>query len=354
VLPFGAQDLRGSILTAQKILGAGDKPFILGEATVEVGLSIGVAQFPEHGRDAETLMRRADVAMYVAKRARSGYAVYSSEQDEHGAGRLAMIGELREAVRARQLVLHYQPKVSFQSERTVGVEALVRWQHPTKGLLGPDQFLPMAEQTDLMTSLARFVIVQALEQCRAWRGQGLGLNVAINLSPANLQEAGLPDMVHELLTGAGLPPSALTVEITENAIMIAQADRSVRRLREMGVGISIDDFGTGYSSLSYLKTLPVSEIKIDKSFVRDMAVDAEDAAIVQPTIDLGHNLRIEVVAEGVEDETTWKILGKLGCDHAQGWYISPPLPAAELEEWLRTSRWGAVKSVPASSGMSLL
>jgi diguanylate cyclase (GGDEF)-like protein/PAS domain S-box-containing protein len=347
VLPFGVQDLQGSVLAAQKILGTRDLPFTLGEASVEVGLSIGIAQYPEHGRDAETLMRRADVAMYVAKRTKSGHAVYSPDQDEHSKGRLALMGELRQAIRSRQLVLHYQPKVDFRSGHTAGVEALIRWQHPTKGLLPPDQFIPLAEQTDLMTLLARYVMNEALQQVETWRRMGLDLTMAVNLSAANLHEVTLPEMAQELLQNCGLPPSVLTVEITESAIMGAQADRTVRRLREMGVGISIDDFGTGYSSLSYLKTLPVSEIKIDRSFVKDMAVDRDDAAIVQPTIDLGHNLRIKVVAEGVEDETTWKMLSLLGCDFAQGWFISKALPAEDLEAWLRTSKWGIAESIPA-------
>ncbi|MFN2465479.1 MAG: EAL domain-containing protein, partial [Candidatus Dormibacteria bacterium] len=323
------------------------KPFSLGEATVDVGLSIGIAQYPEHGRDADTLMRRADVAMYVAKRTKSGHAVYSAEQDEHSAGRLALMGELRQAIRAHQLVLHYQPKVEFRTGRTTGVEALIRWQHPSKGLLAPDQFIPLAEQTDLMTMLARYVMSESLQQVEAWRRVGIELNVAVNLSAANMHESTLPQMIQELLQSYALPPSCLTVEITESAIMISKADRTVRKLREMGIGISIDDFGTGYSSLSYLKTLPVSEIKMDRSFVKDMAVDTDDAAIVQPTIDLGHNLRIKVVAEGVEDQTTWKMLQLLGCDYGQGWFISKALPAGELEEWLRTSRWGIAESVPA-------
>lgn len=346
VLPFGVQDVQGSVLAAQKILGARDLPFTLGEATVEVGLSIGVAQYPEHGRDAETLMRRADVAMYVAKRTKSGHAVYSPDQDEHSAGRLALMGELRQALRSRQLVLHYQPKVDFRTGHTTGVEALVRWDHPTKGLLPPNQFIPLAEQTDLMTLLARYVMSEALQQLETWRREGLDLTIAVNLSAANLHEATIPEMAQELLQNSALPPSVLTVEITESAIMGAQADRTVRRLREMGVGISIDDFGTGYSSFSYLKTLPVTEIKIDRTFVRDMAVDPDDAAIVQPTIDLGHNLRLKVVAEGVEDEATWKMLSLLGCDYAQGWFISKALPADELKAWLRTSKWGIAESVP--------
>ena len=272
------------------MLSALDLPFNLGEAKVDVGLSIGIAQFPEHGRDAETMLRHADVAMYVAKRNKFGYVVYSPDQDEHSAARLALMGEMRQAIRERQLVLHYQPKVDLRLGTVYGVEALVRWNHPEHGHLSPDQFVPLAEQTDLMSSLARWVMDESLAQVEEWRKSGLELTISVNLSAANLHEANLPEDIAELLARHSLPASSLTVEITESAIMAAKADKTVRRLSEMGVGVSIDDFGTGYSSLSYLKTLPVDEIKIDRSFVRDMAIDSDDAAIVQPTIDLGHNL----------------------------------------------------------------
>jgi EAL domain-containing protein (putative c-di-GMP-specific phosphodiesterase class I) len=278
--------------------------------------------------------------MYVAKRNKFGYAVYSPEQDEHSAARLAMMGEMRQAIRGRELALHYQPKVDLRRGIVFGVEALVRWNHPERGHLSPDQFVPLAEQTDLMSSLARWVMEESLSQLEEWRASGLDLNVAVNLSAGNLHESSLPDDIADLLVKHSLPASCLMVEITESAIMAAQADKTVRRLSEMGVGVSIDDFGTGYSSLSYLKSLPVDEIKIDRSFVRDMAIDSDDAAIVQPTIDLGHNLHIKVVAEGVEDDATCKMLRMLGCDYAQGYFISPPLPAKELREWLRTSSWG--------------
>ncbi|HXA43754.1 MAG TPA: EAL domain-containing protein [Candidatus Solibacter sp.] len=339
VLPGGGALLDGTVRTTGKILAAMDMPFNLGEAKVDVGLSIGIAQFPEHGNDAETLLRRADVAMYVAKRNKFGYAIYSPEQDEHSATRLAIMGEMRQAIRQRQLALHYQPKIELRTGRIYGVEALVRWNHPERGHLSPDQFVPLAEQSDLMTALARWVMEESLDQLQKWRAMGLDLKMAINLSAGNLHEVSLPDDITELLAHRGLPADCLMVEITESAIMAAQADKTVRRLSEMGVGVSIDDFGTGYSSLSYLKTLPVDEIKIDRSFVRDMAIDSDDAAIVQPTIDLGHNLHIFVVAEGVEDDATLKMLRMLGCDYAQGYFISPPLPPAELEEWLRTSPW---------------
>jgi diguanylate cyclase (GGDEF)-like protein/PAS domain S-box-containing protein len=340
VLPGGGAALEGTVLTAAKVLSALDLPFDLGEAKVEVGLSIGIAQFPDHGRDAKTLLRRADAAMYVAKRNRIGYAVHSPEQDEHTAARLALMGEMRQAIRGRQLALDYQPKVDLYSGTVVGVEALVRWNHPERGRLSPDQFVPLAEQTDLTSALARWVMEESLTQVEEWRKRELELTMAVNLSAANLHEASLPKDIAELLAKHSLPASCLTVEITESAIMATQADKTVRRLSEMGVGVSIDDFGTGYSSLSYLKTLPVDEIKIDRSFVRDMAIDSDDAAIVQPTIALGHNLHTKVVAEGVEDDDACQMLRMLGCDYAQGYFISPPLPAEKLQKWLRTSPWG--------------
>ena len=318
VLPSATTSVELTSVTARKILAALDAPFEIGEAQIDGGLSIGIAQFPDHGRDADTLLRRADVAMYVAKRSKTGLAIYSHEQDEYSAGRLALMSELRQAIRNHQLELHYMPKVDFRTRRTYGVEALVRWRHPVRGMIPPDQFIPLAEQTDLLSGLARWVLEQALQQLDTWRRTGLELSMAVNLSAANLHEASLPGMIGDLLAKWHLDPAALTVEITESAVMVAQADRIVRRISNMGVGVSIDDFGTGYSALSYLKTLPVDEIKIDRSFVRDMAVNPDDAAIVQPTIDLGHNLRLRVTAEGVEDEQTWLVLESLGCDSAQG------------------------------------
>jgi diguanylate cyclase (GGDEF)-like protein/PAS domain S-box-containing protein len=339
VMPEGGIGITSTIRAAEKLVSAMGAPFNLGEALVDVGLSIGIAQFPEHGEDAETLLRRADVSMYVAKRNKLGYSVYSAEQDEHSATRLVLMGEMRQAIRGSQLVLHYQPKVDLINGGVSGVEALVRWDHPQRGHLSPDQFVPIAEQTDLMSSLAQWVMEESLSQLEKWRRVGIDLTMAVNLSAANLHEASLPGNIAELLARYSVPRHALTVEITESAIMAAQANRTVRLLSDMGVRVAIDDFGTGYSSLSYLKALPVDEIKIDRSFVQHMATDSDDAAIVQPTIDLGHNLHIKVVAEGVEDEAASQMLRDLGCDYAQGYYISPPLAAAALEDWLRTSPW---------------
>jgi EAL domain-containing protein (putative c-di-GMP-specific phosphodiesterase class I) len=262
------------------------------------------------------------------------------EQDQPSASRLALMGEMRNAIQGSQLVLHYQPKVDLTSGATTGVEALVRWDHPERGHLGPDQFVPLAEKTDLMSSLAQWVLEESLRQLAEWRRSGIDLTMAVNLSAANLHEISLSESIATLLDRYRVPASSLVVEITESAIMAAQADRTVRRLSDMGVRVAIDDFGTGYSSLSYLKTLPIDEIKIDRSFVQNMATDSDDAAIVQPTIDLGHNLHIKVVAEGVQDETALRMLRDLRCDYAQGFHISPPLPAAALEDWLRTSPWG--------------
>jgi diguanylate cyclase (GGDEF)-like protein/PAS domain S-box-containing protein len=339
VMPEGGVGVNSTIRAAEKLVTAMNPPFNLGQAMVDVGLSIGIAQFPEHGEDAETLLRRADVAMYVAKRNKLGYNVYSSEQDQHSASRLVLMGEMRQAIRGSQLVLHYQPKVDLINGGISGVEALVRWDHPQRGLLAPDQFVPLAEQTDLMSSLAQWVMEESLSQLEKWRRVGIDLTMAVNLSAANLHETSLPGNIAELLERFNVPGHSLIVEITESAIMAAQADRTVRLLSDMGVRLSIDDFGTGYSSLSYLKTLPVDEIKIDRSFVQHMATDNDDAAIVQPTIDLGHNLHIKVVAEGVETKAASSMLRVFRCDYAQGYYISPPLEAAALEDWLQTSRW---------------
>jgi diguanylate cyclase (GGDEF)-like protein/PAS domain S-box-containing protein len=347
VLPLSTSTVDATTVAARKILGALQVPFEIGEAKIDAGLSIGIVQFPEHGRDAETLLRRADVAMYVAKRNRTGIAVYSTEQDEHSAGRLALMTELRQAIRNHQLTLHYMPKVDVRSRRTYGVEALVRWIHPVRGMIPPDQFIPLAEQTDLMSSLARWVLEEALDQLVRWRAMGLELSMAVNLSAANLHEASLPDVLGAMLKVRNLDPAVLTVEITESAIMGVPAEKTVRLLSQMGVGVSIDDFGTGYASLSYLRTLPVDEIKIDRSFVQHMAQEPDDAGIVQPTVDLGHNLRLRVTAEGVEDEQTWMMLESMGCDSAQGYYISQGRPADEITMWLRASAWGLGGSADA-------
>jgi diguanylate cyclase (GGDEF)-like protein len=327
--------------TANRLISALQEPFAVGGLHLELDASIGIALAPDHGADADTLLRRADVAMYVAKRGNTGWAIYDADQDQHSPARLALVGELRRAIDGNELSLHYQPKVTYKASRVTCVEALVRWNHPQHGMLSPDQFVPIAEQTGLIRPLSRWVLEAAIRQSSEWWQEGLDIAVSVNLSMRNLHDPEIVDMIEELLTRWGVPAARLIVEITESSLMAdaARAMEVLTRLRQMGVGISIDDFGTGYSSLAYLKRLPVDELKIDKSFVLHMAHDENDHAIVRSTIGLAHDLGLSVVAEGVEDEAAWELLTALGCDVAQGYFVSRPLPANELRRWLATSRW---------------
>jgi diguanylate cyclase (GGDEF)-like protein/PAS domain S-box-containing protein len=334
-------DEAGATAVARQLLRVLEQPFELEGQPVDVGASLGFALHPAHGTDAATLLRRADVAMYVAKRAGGGYAVFSAEQDRHSPDRLALVGELRQAIEQNELTLHYQPKVSVGNGMVTGVEALVRWQHPERGLIPPDRFIPLAEQTGLIQPLTRWVLGAALRQCHMLRQAGLEIPVSVNLSMRNLHDPDLPAAIAELLARWGVPPAGLRVEVTESAVMAdpGRALDVLGKLRALGLEIAIDDFGTGYSSLGYLKRLPVTQLKIDRSFVQHMATDGSDLAIVQATIAMGHNLGLTVVAEGVEDKFAWELLNRLGCDAAQGYYVSRPLPAQELLDWLRDSPW---------------
>jgi len=336
VVPWGATDVPRAVLIAEKILQAVGKPFTIDDQPVTVNTSIGIAVFPQHADDAGTLIRRADVAMYAAKRARSGFSVYSVDQEggENG-GRVPLIGKLRYAIDQFELVLHYQPIVSVANGYPSKVEALVRWGHPSHGLLPPDDFIPSAEQTNLIKPLTAWVLNEALGQVHAWSKAGIDVGVSVNLSARNLLDDELPDAVAQLLTTWQVEPARLSLEITESSIIAAEAERTLQRLYATGVQISVDDFGTGYSSLTYLKRLPVQEIKIDKSFVVDMATNRDGAAIVRSTIDLGHTLGLKVVAEGVEDEETEALLREYGCDFIQGFHIARPAAAGLLGPWLR-------------------
>ena len=332
-------DEPGASRVSEKILATLSQPFEIGEQSVHVEPSIGIALYPEHGQDANTLMRRADVSMYVAKRSHSGYSQYRPEHDLHSPARLALITGLRHATEHDEMILHYQPKVSFATGSLAGMEALVRWQHPQYGLIPPSQFIPEAEQTGLIKQLSFWVVKEALNQCRAWYEAGHQTAIAVNLSTRSLHDPQFADDVTRLIRSCAVSPSWLKMEITESVIM-ENPDRVLRvltRLHDLGVRIGIDDFGTGYSSLAYLKRLPVDEIKIDRSFVQDMTSNESDAVIVRSVIDLGHNLGLCVVAEGVENRETWDMLAAMGCDVAQGFYLSRPLPPDELDIWLERS-----------------
>jgi len=311
--------------------------FEVDKQTIAVGGSIGIAAYPRHGRDPGTLMRRADVALYAAKGRRQPVVTYSGALDEHSLSQLTLRSELAAAIQQGALTLHYQPKVDMAAKRVLGVEALVRWPHPQRGLLAPDTFLPVAEQRGMILGLTQWVIQESLRQYAEWQRQGITLPVAVNLSSSVLYDLGLPDFIAEELARWKLDASALELEITENATM-ANPERALiilERLHRMGISMAIDDFGTGYSSLGYLKSLPVCKIKIDKSFVMEMLVSRSDAKIVHATIDLAHNLGLEVIAEGVENRQVLAMLDQLRCDGAQGFCISAPLPGNELLSWLR-------------------
>jgi diguanylate cyclase (GGDEF)-like protein/PAS domain S-box-containing protein len=340
ILPVGAGDLEGIVAIAAKVLAALDRPFVIGGVTIPVRVSIGIAVFPDHAPDVSTLIRRADVAMYVARHSRSGYAVYTAEQEENLGRRMTLLGELREAIANNELVLHYQPKVDIRRKRTVGVEALVRWLHPRYGLVPPAEFIPAAEGSDLIGPLTRWVLNEALGDLHAWELGGIVLVASVNVSAAYLLDSELPTMVADLLRIWSIPATRLILEITETTVISADVDVTLKRLRTLGVGLSIDDFGTGYASFTDLRRLPLTELKLDRSFVGSMATNLDDAAIVKPAISLGHNLGLTVAAEGVEDEATWDMLAAFKCDLAQGYYMARPMPAGQLVDWLAADVWG--------------
>jgi len=309
--------------------------------SISITGSVGIAIFPEHGKDTETLMRKADIALNAAKRIKTDYAIYETGYDHNSLQQLIFKTELGTAINEGQLVLHYQPKLHLNADCVSSVEALVRWQHPERGLIQPDDFLFIAEQRGLISSLTEWVLNEALNQHKLWLELGINLTVAVNLSQRVLYDLDLPERIQKCLIDLELSPEALQLEITEDATMIdpERALQILHRLDEMGILLSIDDFGAGYSSLAYLKRLPVDEIKIDKSFVIDMTESDDDTKIVHATIDLAHNLGLQVVAEGVEYASSLEILKALGCDYAQGYHISRPVTAKQLEQWLLTTGW---------------
>lgn len=324
---------------ARRIIEALEAPILYEGQPLDVGTSIGIAKFPDHGGNAQTLVRNADIAMYAAKRNKTGYAVYEPHYDTSQQEHLSLLSELRRAVERNELRLYYQPKVSLHSSNISAVEALIRWEHPTRGLVSPALFIPFAEQTGYIKLLTRWVLREAIRQCGEWLREGVRLTVSVNISARDLMNRELPDQVAALLTEHGVTPSLLCLEITESGFMEdpANAQKVLDRLSELGVKLSIDDYGTGYSSLSYVMRLPVQELKIDRSFISHMASDPELSTIVRSTIDLGHNLGLKVVAEGVEDLAAWKMLRSLGCDDAQGFFMSKPLSPRALIVWMRAN-----------------
>lgn len=331
-----ATDNIGATLIARKVISTLDPAFKVEGLALTTSASIGIALYPEHAEDATTLMRRADVAMYTAKRAEKPYVIYAPEQEESSPEDTILMHELRAAMEAHQLSLYYQPEIELRHNRAVHMEALLRWQHPERGFVSPASFIPVAEETGLIKPLTKWVLNESLRQCAEWQRTGLDVRIAVNLTARNLYDPELVDTITDLMEHWGVKPNGLKIEITESALFVDPhtATKTLTALHKMGVGISIDDFGTGYSSVAQLRRLAIDEIKIDRSFVMDMTVNSDNAFIVRSIIDLGHNLGLPVVAEGVQNQATLETVTKMGCDMAQGYYLSPPLPADRFNEWL--------------------
>ena len=325
-------DVAGAELLADRIMSALEQPFEIDGAHIEIGASIGIACFPSHAQNAEGLLRNAESALSMAKDDRSGWTTYAPEHDHHAPDRLALITDLRRAIEKNELLLYYQPQVDVRSGALTGVEALVRWNHPRLGLLAPSAFIPLAEQTRLIGRVTRWAVQAALQQATVWNTSPLSVPVAVNISAHDLQSSGFPGQIADLLEQSGVAPERLRLEITEGSLLAdpRRARESVFKLRALGVGLAIDDFGTGYSSMSYLQRLPVDELKIDRTFVAEMATEDGARAIVRAVIDLADDLGLRVIAEGVEDPATWELLAALGCDNVQGYFFSPPLSADDL------------------------
>jgi diguanylate cyclase (GGDEF)-like protein len=325
-----------SVGVANKILSCFRKPFrVEDNDELYLGASIGIALFPDHGEDADTLLSHADIAMYAAKRGDTDYTFFDPGADETTSHQLQLSSWLRRSMERDELALHYQPKVNMETGDVCGVEALLRWQHPSEGMIPPDQFIPVAEQNGMIAPITDWVLHSALSQAYKWRKAGLASSVAVNISARSFQNPKLVERIKQALALANVPGDCLEVEITENILMtdLERGNDIIRHLNDLGVRISIHDFGTGYSSLSYLKRLPIHTIKIDKSFVLDMLESDNDAVIVRSIIDLGQRLGLEVIAEGVENQQVWNQLKKWGCNTVQGYHISHPVSHENMSEW---------------------
>ncbi len=341
VIP-GVSTHEAAVEEARAIHDALEPLFDVDELQLEVRASIGIVLYPVHGEDADTLMRRADMTMSIAKTSDPGFTFYDPNFDHYSAKRLTLLGELRAAITLDELCIYYQPKMEMASGQVIGFEALIRWNHGKHGLLSPAEFIPLAERSGLIKPISLWVIKEVSNHWSQWSKAGMDVSISVNLSARDLLDSNLPDKIIRIIEAGTMDPKRLILEITESAMMEdpEQAKQILSEFSRLGIRMSIDDFGTGYSSLAYLKRLPVDEIKIDQSFVFDMCVNSDDANIVKSTIDLGHTLGLQVAAEGVENEETWNMLHELGCDIAQGFWMGTPLPFDDVEEWMQTSRWG--------------
>jgi diguanylate cyclase (GGDEF)-like protein len=339
VLVPGVADEAPAGRAAERILGAFAEPFVINGMPLARSTSMGIALSPRDATDPDTLLQRADVALYDAKRSRRGHEFYRPERDQYSPARLALYGEFKRALEEDELLVEYQPQADLRTGRITSAEALVRWRHPIRGLISPVEFIPIVEQTDLVRPLARFVLGEAVRQGAAWRRAGLAIAVAVNLSTRNLLEPDLPDHVEALLTRYDLPARALELEVTETDIMADEkrADACLDRLRALGVRIAVDDFGTGESSYSRLRHLPIDVLKIDKSFIVALQSGGREVSIVKSMIDLGRNLGLRVVAEGAETDAAFQVLQELGCDYVQGYFVAWPMPADDLTQHLLQS-----------------
>ncbi len=329
-------------VTAAKIRSLFEQSITVEDTALEIEAVFGIALYPEHGDEPDILLQRANIALRAAKKATIDFSIYDPENDPGSLRQLKLFGELRQALTQKELFLYYQPQIDIRTNRIISVEALARWSHPVEGVIPPNDFIPMVEQSGLIKAFTLWVLEEAIEQLKRWSQQGIDLTIAVNLSARNLLDPHLPDAIAAMLESHNVSPEHLTLEVTESAIMTRpeNALKLLTRLHDMGFKLSIDDFGTGYSSLAYLKKFPMDELKIDQSFVFGLATNDDDAIIVRSTIELAQNMGLKVVAEGVEDEDVLDMLSILNCDLAQGYYMSRPVPVQELESWLVESPWG--------------
>ena len=321
---------------AKKIIKGFQEVFIVGDVPLYIGISIGISVYPQHGTSSQILQQRADVAMYEAKRNKSGFDIYNQKYDEYSVGKLSLISELREAIDEDQLFMEYQPIVDINSGEVISAEALLRWQHPEQGTIYPDAIIPVAEQTGLIKPITYWVIETTAKYIKHLQSKGFDIKIAVNLSVYNLQDDNFVEKIIKIYDENGVSASNFIMEVTESVMMTnpQQSIAVLNQLDKLGIEIAVDDFGTGYSSLAYLKLLPLSKLKIDKSFIMDMIEDDDDAIIVRSTIDLAHNLGMQVIAEGIEKKEILELLEILGCQLGQGYFISRPIPGKDFEKWI--------------------